>query len=195
MPQAAPPPIKLSPRHKELLERLVEHHTELLKRSNALSEADRHEAQIQRIKVILLADKGLNHAHIAQTLECRTTFPFKWRRRWLELVDRLNILENEYSNFPKEISDEILTEEITNIFSYAPRRKKFTAEQIKQIAALACELPPPGKYRWSKKTWTCRDLAREAIDRGIVEDISGATVLSVLRLEPEGVKRRRVKRR
>src|SRR5207245_11559479 len=50
----------------------------------------------------------------------------------------------------------------------------FTREQFMQIMALACEKPEASDRPVS--TWTPRELADEAVKRGIVEQISPRTV-------------------
>lgn len=47
---------------------------------------------------------------------------------------------------------------------------KFTAEQITRIIALACEKPEDSAYPISH--WTPKEIATEAIRRGVVEKIS-----------------------
>jgi transposase len=54
----------------------------------------------------------------------------------------------------------------------APAR--FSAEQICQIIAMACE--PPASSERPVTHWTPAELADEAVKRGIVERISGRTV-------------------
>ena len=51
---------------------------------------------------------------------------------------------------------------------------KFSVEQIVQIVALACELPASSGRPSSH--WSPRELAEEAVKRGIVESISPRTV-------------------
>jgi putative transposase len=54
----------------------------------------------------------------------------------------------------------------------APAR--FSAEQICQIIAMACE--PPASSERPVTHWTPAELADEAVKRGIVERISGRTI-------------------
>lgn len=51
---------------------------------------------------------------------------------------------------------------------------KFTAQQVVQIMALACELPQASGLPISQ--WSGRELATEAVKRGIVETISPRSV-------------------
>src|SRR6266581_3135277 len=57
----------------------------------------------------------------------------------------------------------------------------FTFEQFMQIMALACETPEASDRPVS--TWTPRELADEAVKRGIVEQISPRTVERFLKGE------------
>ncbi len=51
----------------------------------------------------------------------------------------------------------------------------YTAEQVCQIIALACETPPEPLTHWTRE-----DLVREAVARGIVEQISPSTIGRIL---------------
>jgi putative transposase len=57
----------------------------------------------------------------------------------------------------------------------------FTFEQFMQIMAIACETP--AKADRPVSTWTSRELADEAVKRGIVEQISPRTVERFLKGE------------
>jgi putative transposase len=66
---------------------------------------------------------------------------------------------------------------IERLLSDSPRRGwagKFSAEQVAQIIAVACE--PPEKCGRPVTHWTPRELADEAKKRGIVESISARQV-------------------
>jgi hypothetical protein len=53
-------------------------------------------------------------------------------------------------------------------------RGLFPPAQIAEVKALACELPAEKGVALSR--WSSAELAREAVARGIVEQISGTTV-------------------
>ncbi len=75
------------------------------------------------------------------------------------------------------VSDKQLRKMIENILSDAPRPgtpKFFRVEQVVQIVALACEKPQASQRPVSH--WSARELADEAIKRGIVEKISPRSV-------------------
>jgi hypothetical protein len=53
-------------------------------------------------------------------------------------------------------------------------RGLFPPAQVAEVKALACELPAERGVPLSR--WSSAELAREAVERGIVAEISGATV-------------------
>jgi hypothetical protein len=88
-----------------------------------------------------------------------------WRKRWLAGCVGLDKLEHK----PQR-----LRQAIGALLADRPRPgcpATFTAEQICLIIAIACEKPPEHLDHW-----THPDLAREAVQRGIVERISEASV-------------------
>jgi putative transposase len=95
-----------------------------------------------------------------------------WRDRWLEAADRLRDAEAEV-----EASDQDLLALIGDALGDAPRPggpATFTAEQIVQIVAVACE--PPEKSGRPISHWTHAELADEVKKRQIVKDISPRSV-------------------
>ena len=70
-----------------------------------------------------------------------------------------------------------LRELVDGLLQDAPRSgapDTFTAEQVVRIVALACEVPPAAARPTSH--WTAKELATEAVTRGIVAAISPRTV-------------------
>jgi transposase len=110
----------------------------------------------QRARMILLASAGKNNAQIGREIGIATDAVRKWRGRWAELqpipMEELS-LEARLRDRPR---------------SGAPG--KFSAEQLAQIIALACEDPQASGYPVSH--WTPKEVAAEAIKRGIVDSIS-----------------------
>jgi len=93
-----------------------------------------------------------------------------WRDRWLDVQDRLCAAE-------ADASDQDLLGLIEAALDDAPRPggpATFTAEQIVQIAAVACE--PPSKSDRPISHWTHAELADEVKKRHIVKDISPRSV-------------------
>jgi putative transposase len=110
----------------------------------------------QRARIILLASEGKNNAQTAREIGISIDMVRKWRGRWVELqptpLDELSI-EARLQDLPRR---------------GAPG--KFSAEQMAQVIALACADPQASGYPVSH--WTPKEVAAEAIKRGIVERIS-----------------------
>ena len=110
----------------------------------------------QRARMVRAASGGQNNAQIARAEGVSVNRVRKWRRRWVELqttpVEELS-LEARLQDLPRSGSP-----------------GKFSAEQLAQIIALACEDPQASGYPVSH--WTPKEVAAEAIKRGIVERIS-----------------------
>jgi len=101
----------------------------------------------------------------------------RWRDRWYAAESRLQAIEA--AGKPKLLSQAIevlLTDEQR---PGAPAT--FTFEQFMQIMALACEKPEEADRPVS--AWTPRELADEAVKRGIVSKISSRTVERFLKGE------------
>lgn len=54
------------------------------------------------------------------------------------------------------------------------RPARFTPLQVAQVKALACQLPAETGTPLS--CWSCPELAREAVDRGIATNVSASTI-------------------
>lgn len=119
-----------------------------------------------RARIILLAFEGLDNQQIAQRLECERHGVGTWRRRWQKAFERLVVIECLEK-------PSALREAIADVLGDLPRAGcggTFTAGQITQILAVACEQPPESQRPVSH--WTPRELADEVIKRGIVASIS-----------------------
>lgn len=110
----------------------------------------------QRARMILLSSEGQNNAQIGRKIGVTTDAVRKWRGRWVELqtipMEELSI-EARLRDKPR---------------CGAPGR--FSAEQLAQIIALACEEPQASGHPVSH--WTPTAIAAEANQRGIVDSIS-----------------------
>jgi putative transposase len=119
-----------------------------------------------RAEIILLAFAGCTNEVIAERLNCERHGVGIWRRRWQQAFARLVViecLENPAA----------LREAIETVLGDLPRAGcggTFTAEQIAQILAVACE--PPENSGRPVTHWTARELTDEVIQRGIVPSIS-----------------------
>ena len=129
---------------------------------------------VQRAAIIALAWEGRLNEEISAEVGLGRMEVGKWRRRWREAWEALTLLE---CSEPRR-----LRQAIRDTLRDAPRSGgpgKFTATQITQILALACE--PPERSGRPITHWTHVELRAELIKRGIVEDISVSHVGRYLR--------------
>lgn len=158
MPGPKPIPLSLSDCQQKILEKIVKRH----RTPQQLS---------KRIRLILLMAEGKNNQQAAREIEVHQKTAKRWRQRWLESVGILTSVEMN-SEDEKEI--EKLMMEILTDFPRDGAPVKFTAEQVTQILALACE--EPSLSNRPINNWTLRELVDEAKSRGIVTNISRRTV-------------------
>lgn len=127
---------------------------------------------VTRAKIVLKGTQfGRRNQQIAQELGVTNKTVRKWRGRWLQGYETLEAVENEVEE------KESLMQIITQLLSDQPRSgtpPTFTAEQICQIIAVACESPTLSNRPITE--WTPRELADEVIQRKIVMTISASQV-------------------
>ena len=114
----------------------------------------------QRATIILLGFQGLFNEEIALRVGLNRQQVGLWRQRWRDTWDSLCVWE---CTEPHRLREAIL-----DVLSDAPRPgapATFTAEQVSQIVALACE--PPKLSGRPIDHWTLRELRDEAIKRKI----------------------------
>jgi transposase len=126
----------------------AEEHQELTLRAHAARTAHR---DVIRAQIILSAAAGQSNAAIAAEVDVHLDTVRKWRRRFA--AERLAGLNDR----PR---------------SGRPRR--FSAVQVAEVKALACELPTTSEAPLAR--WSCPDLAAEARRRGVVASVSASTV-------------------
>jgi len=119
-----------------------------------------------RAEIILLAFEGLQNEAIAQKLQCERHGVGIWRKRWQKAFQQLTVIECVEK--PSALRDAV--EVVLGDLPRAGCGGKFTAEQIAQILAVACE--PPEKSGRPVTHWTSRELTEEVIQRGIATSIS-----------------------
>jgi len=119
-----------------------------------------------RAEIILLAFDGLKNEEIAQQLMCERHGIGTWRRRWQDAFERLTVIECVEKPPALRAAIEVVLGDLPR----AGCGGTFTAEQIAQILAVACE--PPEKSGRPVTHWTPRELTEEALKRGIVTSIS-----------------------
>ena len=125
---------------------------------------------VQRAGVILMACNGSLNINIAKEIGLARKQVGRWRRRWQQSFDALVAVECCESQAA-------LRRAIEDILGDAPRSGSpgtFTAEQVTLILAVACE--PPEQSGRPIDRWTHRELADEAVRRGIVSSISVSQV-------------------
>lgn len=153
-----PAVLTLTDRQRALLERLTRRHT-------------CPQQCVRRAQIILDAAAGLNNTQIARQHALDRGTVRNWRLRWLAQSSRLDAAE------AADATDEAVLELACELLGDAPRSgapDTFTAEQVVQIVALACETPPADERPTSH--WTPQELATEAVKRGIVATISPRSV-------------------
>lgn len=121
---------------------------------------------VQRVRIILLAVGKMLNRDIAEKVGLHVDQVGLWRRRWQASFDALVSIECRESTA-------VLTRSIEQVLTDAPRSGSpgtFTAEQVTQILATACE--PPSNSDRPIDNWTHRELTDEIIKRKIVDTIS-----------------------
>jgi transposase len=145
-------PIDLSPEQSRLLQSIV-------------SSREVPHGLVQRATIVLAASQGRTNKAIAAEMGlCEETVGL-WRKRWVQGRADLAKLEHQ----PKR-----LRAAVGALLADQPRPGcpgTFTAEQVCRMLAVACEKPPEHLSHWTRA-----ELAREAMRRGIVEQISKTSV-------------------
>ena len=122
-------------------------------------------AHAQRARIILAAFARRLNEDIAEEVGLNRKQVGRWRRRWQQAWEQLTRLEC--------LEPAKLRAAIRQTLSDAPRSGspgKFSAAQVCQILAVACE--PPSQSERPITHWTRKELREEVVKRGIVEDIS-----------------------
>ncbi len=114
----------------------------------------------ERAQIVLLAADGVSVSETAQQLGIWRKTASMWRKRWRE-VDAAKSTAERLSDAPR---------------CGAPG--KFTPEQVCAIIALACEDPKDSDLPISH--WSQSEVARQAVQRGIVPSISHGTLRGAL---------------
>ena len=122
---------------------------------------------VERAKIVLMSSERISAREQGERLQVSRYLVGRWRHRWMRAEERLAQAEEANA------TDADLEALIRNVLTDRPRSgapTKFTAEQITDIIALACESPEDSGLPVSH--WTPSELAREAVNRKIVESIS-----------------------
>jgi putative transposase len=126
---------------------------------------------VRRATILLALETGVTQCHVMRQLHLNRGTVQMWCRRWYALAPTLTQMETE------EGSDKARTAMIVGALADHPRAgtpATFTAEQIVQMVAVACEDPAdsgrPGSH------WTPREVAEEVRKRGLIQTISTRSV-------------------
>jgi len=158
-----PPQLQVTERQKAILQQII-------RRSKSA------QSQVVRAKIVLAGQiNGCRNNAIARELKVSSQTVSTWRGRWLEATQRLTEVEEMGDNQALEQAIEATLSDEAR--SGTP--PTFSAEQICQIVAVACEEPTLSGR--SITEWTPRELADEVIKRQIVSSISASQVWRFLK--------------
>src|SRR6266446_623512 len=152
------PPVTLTARQRACVEQIARRQTH-------------PQRLVRRAKVLLAMEAGANNSQMARQMHLNRGTVCVWRHRWRALTPKLAQVEAE------GLSDKALTTMIEAVLTDNPRLgapATFTAEQIVQIVAVACE--PPAESGRPISHWTPREVADEVRKRGLIETISTRSV-------------------
>ena len=107
-----------------------------------------------RGRIILEANAGKNNSQIARELGLSVETVRAWRKRWLALQS-------------VALADLSVQDRLSDV-PRSGRRSQITTEQTCQLIAMACEQPKERPI----SQWTRREIADEAMARGIIKQLS-----------------------
>jgi len=155
--------IRLTARQRWLLEGMV-------RRSTATQRL------VRRAGIILGLAAGQSACEVAKRLGIERQTVYQWWHRWQAQASRLQEAEAQEGN-DKRLG--ALFEQVLLDAYRSGKPVRFTPEQIVKIVALACEHPKASGRPITQ--WSSKELAAEALKRGIVKRISRATVSRLLK--------------
>jgi transposase len=138
-----PPVINLTAAERQALEKLVKAHS------------TEHQITL-RARIVLAASQGLNNEQVGRELHVGVDMVRQWRQRWLA-----------GQGIPLT---ELSAEDRLYDLPRAGKPSAISADQMCQIAALACEKPEQSERPISQ--WSGREIADEIVKRGILPQIS-----------------------
>lgn len=153
-----PPAVVLSDRLRGVLEHVARRQTS-------------PQRLVRRLQIVLAAANGRNNDQLARDYGLHRATAQTWRTRWLVMAPRLE------AAIAAGDDDRLVARLVADALDDAPRSgapPTFSAAQVVQIVALACESPPASDRPVSH--WTPRELAEEAVNRGIVPTISPRSI-------------------
>ena len=154
MPDPRALPIDVTSGEQEILERMIR-------------QQNNPQWLVTRAKIILRAATGESNRQIAAELGNTRQTVSSWRKRWQASEQQREAVAHEASDAQS------LRKLLVVILGDNPRSGtpvKFSAQQMAQIIAIACEVPENSGYPVSH--WTPKEIVMEAVKRGVVESIS-----------------------
>lgn len=148
-------PIQLSQRQRRLLDRLRRQRT-------------CPHSLLQRVHIVLDAADGRANMAIVRERGISDFAVRRWRQRFHDALPRLRKLEAE-----EQADDRALVKALVEALADKPRSGRppvFSAEELTAVIAIACQKPEDSDRPVSH--WTAREVADEAVKRGIVTSIS-----------------------
>ena len=154
MPLPEAKTIEVSPQERAVLEHMVR-------------QANNPQWLVTRAKIILGAATGQSNRRMAAEMHLTRNTVRLWRERWQTTREQRAAVAAEEK--PERSLREIIEATLRDAYrSGTP--VKFSAEQVVQIVAISCEAPSVSGIPISH--WTPKEVATEAIRRGIVDQIS-----------------------
>lgn len=126
---------------------------------------------VRRASIILAAADGESNSSLSQRWQLDRNQVRQWRQRWLEAQEMLTLCE-EADPTGAQLRQKVL--EVLSDLQRPGVPMTFTAEQVVQIVAIACEAPQASGRAVNR--WTPAEIAEEAVKRGIVKCISASSV-------------------
>lgn len=130
---------------------------------------------VMRAKVILLGFRKYDSQSIGKELGISAKVAGKWRRRWRDSFAAL--LQKQFHETSAGFRRAIV--ECLSDAQRCGAPGTFNAEQVIGIVAIACE--PPENSGRPVTYWTGKEIADEAVKRGLVASISASHVNRILR--------------
>jgi Homeodomain-like domain len=152
------PRVQLTARQRACLEQMARRQT-------------RPQRLVRRAKILLALETEANQCHVTRQMRLNRGTVDPWRQRWRALAPKLEPMEADGGH------DTVLTTLIVEALTDHPRSgtpATFTAEQMVQMVAVACE--DPADSGRPLRHGTPREVADEVRKRGIVETISPRSV-------------------
>jgi transposase len=126
------------------------------------------------MQIILQSGANQYNKDIAIGLKCGLETVRRWRKRWYQHEQELDVLEKGHANEPPATEKQLLNK-IQAILSDEKRSGapcNITETEVDRLVALACESPE--KYGYPVTHWTHKLLSTQAINIGIQVSASHA---------------------